>query len=420
MLALVVALAGHAQSGTHSPYSQFGLGTLADQSQGFSRGMNGVGLSLRQGNIINTLNPASYSAIDSLTMIFDAGLSGQLTNFKEGGTSVNAKGANFEYVTGSFRLMPNVGVSFGVLPYSNIGYDYSTSNFLDTTNGTIYETYSGSGGLHQAFVGAGWRVLKPLSVGINMAYVWGTYERSVVSSSSSSYINSLAKTYSASVNSYNLEVGLQWQQPLGKKDRLTLGLTMGLGHKLGADTQCEIQNVNSVTSTRDTTTFVVKDGLQLPMTYGVGLGLQHANKLFVGADLTIQRWGSLDYPDYDATTKQYTLHSGMLKDRYKMAVGADFVPGALSRNFFNRVHYRAGVGYTTPYYKINGQDGPKEVSVSAGFGIPLQNSWNNRSVLNISARWSHLSAKDMITENTFMVNIGLTFNERWFAKWKVD
>jgi len=26
----------------------------------------------------------------------------------------------------------------------------------------------------------------------------------------------------------------------------------------------------------------------------------------------------------------------------------------------------------------------------------------------------------LITENSFRINIGLTFNERWFAKWKVD
>jgi len=25
-----------------------------------------------------------------------------------------------------------------------------------------------------------------------------------------------------------------------------------------------------------------------------------------------------------------------------------------------------------------------------------------------------------VKENTFRINIGLTFNERWFAKWKVD
>lgn len=425
VLLLLMAIGGYAQGGTNSPYSQYGMGALADQSQGFSRGMGGVGLALRRGNIANTLNPAAYSAIDSLTMIFDVGMSGQLTNYKENGTRVNANGANFEYAVGTFRLMPNVGVSFGLLPFSNIGYTYTAEQFIDINSGTFYETYTGSGGLRQAFVGAGWRVAKPLSVGVNMGYLWGNYTRSVTTSNSSgtsSYINSLSKVYSAEVRSYNLQLGVQWEQAISKKDAVTLGATMTLGHKLGADPSCMIINANTVTGNRDTTTFVVNDGLKLPMSYGVGAAWNHRNKLLVEADATLQKWGSVDLPEYD--TKSYALRSGLMKDRWKVALGADYVPGMASRNYLARVHYRMGASYTTPYYYINGHDGPKELSVSAGFGLPLLNTWNVRGnlrpVLNISAQWAHASAKDLITENTFRINIGLTFNERWFAKWKVD
>ena len=42
-----------AQSNTNSPYSQFGLGDLTDQSVGFNKGMNGVGLAMRRGNEVN-------------------------------------------------------------------------------------------------------------------------------------------------------------------------------------------------------------------------------------------------------------------------------------------------------------------------------------------------------------------------------
>lgn len=426
IIALTAVLAIFAQGGTKSPYSQYGIGVLSDQSQGFNRGMNGVGLALRRGNISNTINPASYSAIDSLTMIFDIGMSAQMTNYKEQGASVNDRSAYFEYAVGTFRLLKGVGVSFGVLPYSSIGYNYSTGNYLDANNGTIYETYSGTGGLHQVFVGVGWRVLKPLSIGVNMAYLWGSYNR-LATSSSTTYINSLSKKYTANVNNYNLEMGLQWEQPVGRKDVLTLGATMALGHKLGADPTCMIVNTNSVTSSQDTTTFVVENGLKLPFSYGVGLGWTHERRLFVGADASLQKWGSVSFPEYDSQNKTYALASGVLKDRYRVSIGADYVPaapGSMKRSYFSNIHYRLGAGYATPYYYINGKDGPKELSVSAGLGLPLQNGWNNRGnmrpVLNISAQWVHNSAKDMVTENSFRINIGLTFNERWFAKWKVD
>ena len=72
-----------AQSGTNSPYSQYGLGQQSEQTSGFNRGMNGLGQGFREHNQVNYINPASYSALDSLTFIFDVGLSGQITNFSE-------------------------------------------------------------------------------------------------------------------------------------------------------------------------------------------------------------------------------------------------------------------------------------------------------------------------------------------------
>ena len=68
---LFTALATHsfAQSGTNSPYSQYGLGLLSDQTSGFNRGMNGLGLGFREHNQVNYINPASYSSIDSLSLL---------------------------------------------------------------------------------------------------------------------------------------------------------------------------------------------------------------------------------------------------------------------------------------------------------------------------------------------------------------
>lgn len=106
----------NAQSGTNSPYSQYGLGVLSDQTSGFNRGMNGVGLGFHEHNQVNYLNPASYSNIDSLSFILDAGISGQITNFNENGVKKNAKNANFEYVVAGLRVAKHVGVSFGILP----------------------------------------------------------------------------------------------------------------------------------------------------------------------------------------------------------------------------------------------------------------------------------------------------------------
>ncbi len=406
-ISLVVGL--FAQNSTTSPYSQYGIGVISDQSTGFSRGMNGASLGLRQGNVINTLNPASYSAIDSLTMLFDLGASGHITRYTEGATKVTSHTASLDYALGSFRLLPKLGMTFGIIPVSTVGYKYTLSEPVANSTTTTTVTYKGSGGLYQTFLGAGWQVFEPLSIGVNASFLWGSLERSTTSTATTE-VKSLSRNYSASITNYALDFGLQWVQPIGADDRLTLGATLGLGHKLNADAEC----------TRDSFVTTVPNAYSLPMSYAVGLAWNHGQSLFVDADVSLQKWGSVDYPAIGADGT-YALQSGLLKDRYQVRAGLDYVPNPMGSKFYQRVHYRLGGGFTTPYYKINNNaDGPKEFSLSAGFGIPLQNAYNNRSVLNISAQWVRTSAVDRITENTFRLNIGITFNERWFAKWRID
>jgi hypothetical protein len=417
LMLAAVCMNAMAQGGTKSPYSQYGLGTLADVSQSMNRGMNGVGLALQQGDQVNTLNPASYAGVDSLTMLFDAGVTLQTTNYKEGGRRQNGSMADLEYVVGSFRAWKGVGMAFGIRPFSSVGYSYSSTTNLGNSSGTIAEAYSGSGGLHEVFLGVGVQVMKPLSLGANIGYLWGDMSRSVTSSGGSN-VNTLMKTYSVSVSNYKLDLGAQWKQPIGRKGTLTVGATVGIGHKLKADPKMDITIVNT-TGSMDTTTFKVNDGLKLPMSYGVGAAYNHLGRLTVAADWTLEKWGSVDFPAFNTQTSQYELTSGLLKDRTKVNVGVDWLPttNVLNRNFLSHVHYRMGAGLATPYYKIGNQDGPKELSVSAGLGIPVL---TGRSLVNVSFQWARTSAKDLITENSFRLNIGVTFNERWFAKWKVE
>ena len=405
-----------AQGGTKSPYSQFGVGALSDQSQSMSRGMNGVGYALRNGSVVNTLNPASYSSIDSLTMLFDMGLSGQMTNFKEGNIKRNASTANFEYITGSFRARKNLGIAFGVLPYSNVGYDYVATS-KDVSTGTLTQTYTGSGGLHQLFLGVGWCVLKPLSIGVNAAYMWGNIDRSITPSSSSAS-NTLTKRYVTTIGSYKLDFGVQWQQSLGKTDQLTLGAVVGLGHNLKNEAQMRISSLNSQSSTTYADTATIADAMELPMSFGVGAAYNMDGKLIFAADFSLEKWGSINIPGV-LPNGSFQKVGGLLKDRMKVNVGADWIPNPGGTKYWEHVHYRIGAGYATPYYKINGQDGPKELSASIGFGIPVFRSDNSGSVLNVSGQWVHASATNFITENTFRINIGVTFNERWFMKFKV-
>lgn len=414
LLCLALPIVAAAQSGTNSPYSQYGLGVLSDQSAGFARAMGGVGVGMRPANQPNALNPASYSAVDSLTMVFDAGMSGQITSFKEGAQKVNANNGNFEYFTALFRVAPKMGVSLGLLPLTNIGYDYTAAS------STYSNAYKGEGGVHQAYIGYGWNIWRGLSLGLNASYLWGTYDKYITNTNNDAYVNRTTIYYSTAIKSYKLDFGAQWQQAISKSDVLTLGATYSLGHNLGATADRKTTNSNPQTSVSNEQTRSIADAFSLPHTFGIGASLTHGTRWTLAADYTMQKWGSVDAPEMNDFSSDYQLRSGLLKDRHHIALGGEWTPDAESRNLFKRIHYRLGGSFTTPYITVNGKDGPKEFGVTGGFGIPVRSGYNNRSTVNISAGWTHAAQKDLITENTFRINIGITFNERWFMKWKVE
>ncbi len=406
-----------AQSGTNSPYSQYGLGLLSDQSTGFNRAMGGVAQGMHESNQINHQNPASYAHVDSLTFLFDVGAAFQVTNFKEGNRKLNANNSNFEYVTMSFRVAPRFGMSVGIIPISNIGYNYYTTNKVSEGSTTSYTTlYNGSGGTRVMYIGAGWQPIKNFSIGANIGYLWGSYNRNVVNSYTDENANTIGRYYSAEVNSYKLDIGAQYTFKINSKDNVTLGATYSLGHDLGGS--ATLQEISNSLNTSDTTTVTHNKAIGIPHTYSVGLAWYHTKKIRLGADYTLQQWSKCIFPDL--TNKGYEVTKSAYQDRHKVALGGEFVNNANSRKYLDRVHVRAGASYATPYLNINGHDGPKEISASIGLGLPISNSWNNRSMLNISAQWAQNNATGMIRENTFRINIGITFNERWFQKWKVE
>ena len=112
MLALTAAMPAQAQTnGSNSPYSRYGYGLLAEGGNAFNKGMAGTAYGMKNGTELNTLNPASYAAIDSLSFLFDFGLSLQNANIGTAGVKTNAKNTAVDYITAGFRVAPRLGMS---------------------------------------------------------------------------------------------------------------------------------------------------------------------------------------------------------------------------------------------------------------------------------------------------------------------
>lgn len=425
---VLMLLSASAQSGTNSPYSMYGLGVASDQSNGYTRGMNGVGIAFHDGDKVNYLNPASYSAIDSITFVFDVGMSLQKSNLKEtydGKTvSKNVNNADIDYIMGSFRAIKGLGVTFGFMPFSNVGYNFSQKTTAENNDIYSTNTYSGNGGVHEVFIGAGWATpLNGLSIGANLGYLWGDITRNVLSVFNVSNASSLAKTYEYKINGIKLSLGAQYDFDLNKKDHITIGATYRLGNNLSTGSKLSY-------TTSETSTYEAAEDMSMPAQIGLGVGYNHNKKWRAGLDYTWEKWENQLYPVETNTTTNgipthnYVMQKGLFSDRHKINFGGEYCQNEQGRSFLSRMHYRAGISYATPYLKINGKEGPDEIAATIGLGFPIMNSWLSQSkhypFFNISAQWVRSAMKDGITDNTFRVNVGITLNERWFAKWKFD
>ena len=400
---LLAVTCSYADNGSNSPYSRYGLGLLSDQSLGINRQMGGLGYGLRSHSYINILNPASFAQADTLTMLFEAGFSLQNVNFKEGSRRINAKNASFDYVAIQFRVRKNLGLSAGFLPYSTVGYSFSTTS-NQGANEVSTNSYSGSGGVYQPYIGLGWQPAKWLSVGVMGSYIYGDITHEVGIDFANSTDRS--KTYNVSMKSYKVDFGVQFATKLGSKNDIVLGATYSLGHDLNAKTRITEATADS-TFTRN-----LKGGFELPHTFGVGFAYTYNDRLKLGADYTLQQW---------STSSFFGLDKGI--DRSKISVGAEYAPGRLSSNIFKMITYRAGAYYAQPYTELDGKKGCEEYGVSAGISLPFLNN-NNRSshaTLHLSGQFIHMEPKSagMIAENYFRINLGITFNESWFMKLKV-
>ena len=412
---LMMAVALFADNGVNSPYSRFGLGMLSDQNLAINRQMGGLGYALRDSRYINLLNPASLAQADTLTMLFEAGFSLQNVNFKENGQKINAHNSSFDYIAMKYRIRNGLGMSFGVLPYSNVGYSFSSRNInIDSeigNNTSSTNSYSGTGGIYQPFVALGWSPISNLSLGVSASYIYGDISHKVGSTFDDTSIRNRARYYNIDVSSYKVDFGAQYDMILGKGHGLTLGLVYSLGHDLNADAQVIEQTIQNGTIQVSDTSFIA-NGFSLPHTIGLGAVYNLKNRWKFGIDYTYQAWSSSDFFGED---------KGL--DRSKISVGMEYSPNRISRNILKRMNYRAGAYYAQPYTEVNGKEGCDEFGLSAGFSIPFANKFNRRmSMVHISGQVIRMEPKSsgMIAETCLRINLGITFNEGWFTKMKVE
>ncbi len=390
----------YSQNNTDSPYSRYGYGNLTNPVNGMSRAMGGTSYGMRGNLQPNFMNPASYSAVDSMTFIFDMAVSGYVGKFSEANYKETYTNGNIDYITMQFPISKKIGVSMGLVPYSFVGYNYST---IDTVHAKVVNNYIGTGGLSQVYIGGSINLFKGFSAGVNASYIFGAIDHTYTPIFSDYNVNAYGWAEMTRVQDFKFDVGLQYTTEMRDYKQLTIGAVFS--PKMNLNTTSRL--VRNIEGGKYDTVWTKDKGYQLPLNIGLGVNYKWNRKYTIAADVQYQNWASTQFADV----------ANQFNNSYRGSVGFEYIPNLQDRAFFNKVRYRAGLNFNQSPIKVNGNK-VQELGMSVGLGLPLR---SGKSMVNLSFEYTSRNAPgtNYVKENYYKLTLNMNVNEFWFFKQKL-
>jgi hypothetical protein len=414
MVLIFCGISGFAQNNnTTSPFSRYGIGDLHPYGYGRTAAMGGASLGSRHAVQINSANPASYTALDSLSFVFDFGIDGTFSRYKSDRATLGTKDVNFRYFSMSWPVTKWLGAAMGIQPFSDMGYEVGYTEALSSTENVIH-SYKGEGTTSKAFFGTSISPFKGLSLGANLNYLFGRISQNTDIGFDNSQLFYISKTEGTRLRDFSLTYGLQYDVKLKKDEYLTLGVTMErqtdltVLHRLFT-----YKGITVGTSTLTDTLELVpesKNIIKLPSTFGVGLSYNKLNKLEINADYYYAGWSKSTFMG---------LTDELITDQRRISAGFEYIPEAFSiRSYVKRIKYRAGIHQENSYLKINDKQ-IKELGISLGVGIPFPKS---KSTANFAVEFGKKgTTKDNLIKNNYAkLSLYLNLYDYWFVQRKFD
>jgi len=431
-LLVVIITEARAQSTatTSSPYSRYGIGDISSQLMPQNIGMGGISVATNiTGNFrnVNILNPAANSTIDYA--VFDAGIYTNFLTLKQTGQTSD-KNANFRlsHIAVGLPITAHSAVTFGLTPYSELGYNYKQTlskgfgSGLPSDTNTVNYIYSGEGGLSKAFLGYGIAITRHFSVGANASYIFGSLKQY-----QSTEIPGLYGTLDSRieqdnhVGGFNFDYGAQYTIDFSATRHLTFGYSASAGNKINTQnsfivSQYTYNNVGDQNNPSDSVVNIQNphSKLQLPHINRYGIVFQQEGHYLIGAEYTTGNWSDLSIAG---------VNQG-LQNSQTFNIGGSIVPNpnALS-NYLALVEYRLGFIYENTYLNIDNVN-IKKYAATFGFGIPLPHDRTSLAFykVNFSAEVGKRGSlqNGLIQENYVNLHLAFTLNDKWFQRYKFD
>ena len=441
-LLLVVAMLGvfpmSAQNGLNSPYSQYGIGlNNLPYNMPSIAALGGVTTTRSAMNMINPFNPASYASIGMETMVFDMGLSIDMTTLSSNGNSQFDADGNIGYIALGFPLTKWWKTAIGLMPLSDVSYQSVVTSTIDP-GGEVKTKYEGNGGVSEFFWGHAFTIFggndakKPqLRAGFNIDYLYGSLTRAVTfdfTANDTTYMMDSRSQKDTYVKNLLFDLGLQYEHPLGENHKLGLGLTMKPHRKMKVTDNALVYTfvTNAASEYMRDTIFPLSGGdsefesdLEQPFTTSVGLSFQRNDRWLVALDATFAPWSGLKYTE----NSSYSIF-GASPMRYgsnqRYALGMQLLGDKNAASYLRRITFSAGAHYELGRLQLQLSDGQYELNewgVGVGITLPMR---KGRSAVNVSAAYSSFGTADLLRRDVFTIGISVGSCESWFVKRKFN
>lgn len=419
VIACLTAFGTYAQDGTISPYSYFGLGDIRASGTVENQMMGGIGV-YADSIHVNLRNPAAYSKLgvqfgeDFGITTYTAGISHKESRLKSFTEQQSSAVTNLEYLAIGFSLKKGLGLGFGIAPYTSVGY-----NFVDqTSDGRITTLYSGEGGLNKLYLSLGYEFAKNLSLGVTANYNFGTIESLRIQSVENVQFGAKDER-SSTINGIDLNYALSYSPAVDDDHTLFTSLRVNTQANLSARNTKRIGSYDVATA-QDIEVIDVnlaavglyETGVKIPTTTTLGIGYGKNMQWFLGFEYSFQKLGDYSNDFLEIEGVQYQNASSF-------AFGGFYTPDRNSfSSYLKKITYRAGLRLDQTGMTVNDKD-INNFGITFGLGLPLGNGLSNLN-LGFELGRKGTTAADLVEESYFKVNVGLSLNDQWFRKRKIN
>ena len=389
---LILVLFDSASQITSSPYSIFGLGSVEGTASGTSTALGGTGIAFLSDRSLNLQNPASLAGMDSLFTIFEIGFAGKYTQYSTSKTHQSLLDANFRYIALGFRVSPIWSTSFGITPYSTIGYNIHTQDEFGGSDQKYNKTYSGEGGVNKVFLGNAVKLTRNLFIGVNAVYLFGTVTHT--ESADDYYFSLRDETF---ISNFNLNYGLNYR--ISKNGwNYNIGLIYDNGKNLLTENETTIS-----TATAKTTLESTNSKYKVPRSFGIGFAFEK-DFLRGGVDFEHRNWKGIEFAN--------PLLESRNSNRYSFGIEVPSL--GVRRGSSKMIFYRIGAEYSESYMVIKGIP-VNYRSVSFGTGIPARGIL---SIINLSVELGQNGTRQggLFKESFCTIHFDISLKDIWFKR----